>query len=179
MTRQIPKCQLYDIIPRDIYQRSRALSLNVTSNQARFVFFHSLLYLLLLHPYSFTLVLLLIMSDPSEIDHRYSQLEKAAHTGDLFQVQDLVRDWPPQSPEGSLQSALQNAVRGGHLPVASYLLAHGASFSSDIYHSALASKGAEEVFQLALDHGWNINEQTDLGAPVFTYALYRSHSKRS
>ena len=108
-------------------------------------------------------------------DHKSLQLENAAGEGNLSKVKALVENSPSTSHKSideSLQSALHNAIRGGHTLVASYLFAHGARFTSDMSHCALAAENPEAIFQLALDHGWDINAQTDLGPPVLTYILF-------
>lgn len=78
------------------------------------------------------------MSDSESDDAGSRELVVAARKGDLPQVKRLLKDWPsPESLEESLQSALEGAVQGGQVPVASYPLGHGAEFSSDISHLAI------------------------------------------
>ena len=113
------------------------------------------------------------MSELNDDDHRFPQLENAASQGDLSKVKALVEQLPSRkSLDESFQSALQNAIRGGHTTVASYLFAHGARFTSEMSHCALAAENPEAIFQLALDYGWDINGQTDLGSPTLTYVTF-------
>ena len=110
------------------------------------------------------------MSEFNDDDHRFPQLENAASQGNLSEVKALVEHLPSrESLDESFQSALQNAIRGGHTAVASYFFAHGARFTSETSHCALAAENPEVIFQLALDYGWDINAQTDLGSPTLTY----------
>ena len=97
-----------------------------------------------------------------------SLLAKAASAGDLSEIRGLVGNWPSGNPTGEdLQPALSNAVRQGHVSVASYLMRHGATFDADMGKAALSCDNAEDMFQIALDHGWNINSRTTIGLPVF------------
>lgn len=115
------------------------------------------------------------MSNSNDDEHRFPELENAAAQGNLSEVKAVVENSPSRtSLDESLQPALQNAVRGGHTSVASYLFAHGARFASDMSHCALAAEDPAAIFQLALDHGWDINAQTDFGPPVLTYITFGS-----
>ena len=108
------------------------------------------------------------MSDPSSDESMSSQLAQAASVGDLSEVQGIVRNWPSNDPmEKSLQPALSNAVRQGHVSVASYLMDQGATFHADMGNAAVSCEHAEDMFQVALDHGWNINSRTTIGLPFF------------
>ena len=120
------------------------------------------------------------MSDLDSDESMSSQLAKAASAGDLSEIQSLVRNWPSGSSiEKSLQLALGDAVRQGHVPVASYLMDHGATFHADMGNAALSCDNAEGLFQVALDHGWNINSRTTIGLPVFacvSFNLWASYN---
>ena len=109
------------------------------------------------------------MSDSEEDGGSNPELDSAARKGDLSEVQKLVKDWPStNSLEEGLQSALNCAVQSGRVPVASYLLDHGAKFSSDISHLAIERDVPNDMFQTALDHGWDINGLTKFGSPILT-----------
>lgn len=117
------------------------------------------------------------MSDPDSDESMSSQLATAASAGDLSEIQDLVRNWPSSSPiEKSLQQALHDAVRQGHVSVASYLMDHGAKFHADMGYVALSCNSAEDMFRLAVGHGWNINSQTTIGLPVFACVSSQSRA---
>ena len=108
------------------------------------------------------------MSDLDSDESMSSQLAKAASAGDLSEIQRLIRNWPSgNSMEKSLQQALGDTVCQGHVSVASYLMDHGATFHAVMGNVALSCDNAEGMFQVALDHGWNINSRTAIGLPVF------------
>ena len=113
------------------------------------------------------------MASSDEDDKQVVDLATSARRGDLVEVQRIVEDWSsPESLLESVQTALWKAVRGGQVPVASYLLKHGAKFDSDISGSALTCNTSEDMFQLALDHGWDINSKTDVGLPILAYVVF-------
>ena len=117
------------------------------------------------------------MSDSDSDESMSSRLAKAASAGDLSEIQGLVRNWPSSRPiEKCLQLALYHAVRQGHVSIASYLMDHGAKFHADMGHVALGCNNAEDVFRLAVDHGWNINSRATIGLPVFACVLSESRT---
>ena len=116
------------------------------------------------------------MSDSDSDESMASQLAKGASAGDLSEIHALIQNWPSSRPiEKSLQLALYNSVRQGHVSVASYLMDYGANFHADMGYVALSCNNAEDMFRLAVDHGWNINSRTTIGLPVF--ACVSSHSR--
>ena len=115
---------------------------------------------------------ILTMMTNEAAPHSDSRLRIAARKGDLAQVKWLMQELPTfSSLSDCLPSALSDAIRAGHVTTASCLLEHGAKLPSDVMSSALASNGSQDMFQLALDHGWDINGRTTIGNPVFTYVF--------
>ncbi|KAL8784271.1 MAG: hypothetical protein Q9195_009107 [Heterodermia aff. obscurata] len=112
------------------------------------------------------------MSDSDNDELMSSQLSEAARAGDLSEIQTLIKRLPPSnSTEKSLQPALFVAIGQGHVSVVSYLMDHGAKFHADMANPALSCTNAEDIFRLALGHGWDINSRTTIGLPVFAVVI--------
>ena len=117
-----------------------------------------------------------MQSDDEFLDSQSSQLDNAVKDGDLSRCQTLVQQLKSQSPSSArttkqLGPALAAAVGCKHLHIVTYLLEHGAVISGNIMILALGeTHEAIAMFQMFLDHGWDINSKTDLGNTMLKWA---------
>ena len=84
--------------------------------------------------------------------------------GDLEWITAFVKD--KRLSERSLTDGLSAAVQHRKHNVANFLLNKGAVISPGIVVDANIFDKSVEVFQLLLDHGWNINEPVNQGLPA-------------
>ena len=110
-----------------------------------------------------------IMSSPS--DFQNEELREACVQGDLESVQSLLDQWqshllPSALTPKHLQSPLAGSIAAGKTEVVSYLLDHGAELSPLNITQAVARHSSTEMFQIFLDHGWDINSKTDMREPA-------------
>ena len=117
-----------------------------------------------------------MQSDDESFDFQNPQLDKAVKDGDLSRCQTLVQQLKSQSLSSAitskqLTSALGAAVGSNHLNIVAYLLGQGAVISGNIMILALGETDeAIAMFQMFLDHGWDINSKTDLGNTMLKWA---------
>lgn len=106
------------------------------------------------------------------------EMFNAAKMGDVSQVKELLEQWksklsPAPLTALHLHSTLVEAVSYHHSSIASYLLDEGAEITENMLVLALGEADmAIAMFQTFLDHGWDINSKTGLGAPVLKYLLF-------
>ncbi|MCJ1405872.1 hypothetical protein MMC11_009102 [Xylographa trunciseda] len=110
-------------------------------------------------------------------DEESLQVCRAAETGDLEGVKVHVQQIRAQSDttellENSLKLALLAAICQKHPAIVSYLLDNGAKLNRKHVYCAVTDDTPTELFQVLLDHGWDINEQTDHGSPALKQVLY-------
>ena len=111
----------------------------------------------------------MMQSDLPPPDLDFQALFEAAKTGELSVCQALLeqgREHRSSSPLTSsvLAPSLATAISSKHLHVVALLLEQGAAISGNDMILALGDTDASiAMFQTFLDHGWDINSQTDLG----------------
>ena len=109
------------------------------------------------------------MSDYTTAD---PELLTAAQRGDIGQVQTLVEQWRAKlSPltASHLRQPLVESLVANQARVVSYLLGQGAELDSHIVTLASVEETSTDMFQVFLDHGWDINSITSNGAPRLKY----------
>ncbi|KAL8928738.1 MAG: hypothetical protein Q9208_001516 [Pyrenodesmia sp. 3 TL-2023] len=84
-----------------------------------------------------------------------SQLQAASGAGDLATVQKILENW--EGNTNCFGNALQPALEGGHVAVASCLLEHGIEVNSGNFWMAMRHK-SYAFLDLYLRHGYNIND---------------------
>ena len=110
-----------------------------------------------------------MQSDDESFDLQNSQLDEAVKDGDFSRCQTLVQQLKSKSPSSTITTkqlgpALGAAVGCKHLHIVAYLLEQGAVISGNDMILALGETDeAIAMFQMFLDHGWDINSKTDLG----------------
>ncbi|KZL85948.1 ankyrin repeat protein, partial [Colletotrichum incanum] len=97
--------------------------------------------------------------------------------GQLEEVNRLIRKWkamgpdamPPPGPEqypiGSLEPILYFAIRQHQAPIVSYLLDEGMKFSRLAQIEASQSRCGPPIWQVFLDHGWDISHTNSAADP--------------
>ncbi|KAI9766044.1 MAG: hypothetical protein M1839_005035 [Geoglossum umbratile] len=108
------------------------------------------------------------------VDGLLGAAEEACRTGRFQEAQSLLDQWSASSPKAAApwvilrlnslddphtarQLRLENAAEGGYSFLVSFLLGQGEITSSVVI--AAGKSNSTEVFQVLLDHGWDINEQ--------------------
>src|ERR1700694_4363272 len=94
----------------------------------------------------------------------YVALQKACSSGDLETLKSLVLK-RPKPPKKDIQDGLFDAIASDHDAVVSFLLEHGAKVDILAMTGALRCRSTA-VFQLLLDHGWNINSWVHSRSPT-------------
>ena len=112
------------------------------------------------------------MSDYNTAD---AELITAAKVGDLSRVQILVEQWraklaPSELTASHFHQPLVESLVAKQAQVVSYLLDQGAELDSHIVTLAPIEDTSTHMFQIFLDHGWDINSITSNGAPRLKYA---------
>lgn len=103
------------------------------------------------------------------------ELLTVAKKGDLSRVQALVAQWraklsPSELTASHLRQPLVDSLMANQAHVSSYLLDQGAELDSHIVNLAPIEGNSTDMFQVFLDHGWDINNITSNGAPRLKYA---------
>ena len=111
------------------------------------------------------------MSDYTTAD---PELLMAAQEGDLSRVQILVEQWranlsPSELTASHLRQPLVESLVVNQAQVVSYLLDQGAELDSHKVTLAPIEDTSTDMFQVFLDHGWDINSITSNGAPRLKY----------
>ena len=111
------------------------------------------------------------MSDYTTAD---PELLTATQRGDIGQVQALVEQWraklsPSDLTASHLRQPLVESLVTNQARVVSYLLGQGAELDSHIVTLAPVEETSTDMFQVFLDHGWDINSITSNGAPRLKY----------
>lgn len=111
------------------------------------------------------------VSDNSTLED-YEQYENptlcaASASGNLKTVKTELQLWksrllPSEITAKHLNEALRSAITAGHSSIVSFLLDQGAQLSPIMILEGLHE--TTSMFQVFLDHGWDINERTDSGA---------------
>lgn len=120
------------------------------------------------------------MSDYSDLQ---KELRSACVNGNVEGVHLLLERWQldrsqsPLTPK-HLQSPLTGAIAAGKINVVAYLLEHGAELSPLNITQAMGPRQSLEMFQTFLDHGWDINSNTDMGAPALKNVVTDSATTR-
>lgn len=101
----------------------------------------------------------------------------AAREGDLSRVQDLVEQWranlsPSELTASHLRQPLVESLVANQAQVVSYLLDQGAELDSHLVTLAPVEETSTDMFQVFLDHGWDINGITSNGAPRLKYTRF-------
>ena len=94
-------------------------------------------------------------------------LSKACAAHDLPTVKGLVDSWhqnqspsgPSAYPIGALEPTFYEAIGLDDAPIASYLLDEGVSLCQLAILEALEHKCTSSMWQVFLDHGWDINAE--------------------
>lgn len=100
-----------------------------------------------------------------------TELLEAAKVGDLSRVDALVRQWRTKSTSSSesivlnLRQLLVESLVANQAQVVSYLLDQGAELDSHLVTLAPIEETSMDMFQVFLDHGWDINSITSNSAP--------------
>ena len=107
------------------------------------------------------------MSDPTIEDRKLLQ---AIREGDLFSVKEYVEQWrenisAAQLTNSHLRQPLVEALVANQSQIASYLLDQGAKLDSHNVTLAPIKESSTQMFQVFLDHGWDINSITSNDAP--------------
>lgn len=94
----------------------------------------------------------------------------ACRQGDLEKVVSLVEQWESDSsrpgPKAEdLRPALSWAAQESHSTIVRYLLEHGAQIDADVMTFATYGD-SPGVWQVFLDHGWDINSRCGTNATV-------------
>jgi hypothetical protein len=116
-------------------------------------------------------------SDTSDSEeYEYPPLRQAAAAGNLDEVKARLQRWrskisPSELTAKHLEDALIGAVIAGQSRIASFLLDEGANLDPEIIVFALGKGSSVAMFQVFLDHGWDINERTGTGAPALKQVL--------
>ena len=102
------------------------------------------------------------------------ELLTAAQSGDNSQVQTLVEQWrakfsPSELTATHLRQPLVESLVANQARVVSYLLDQGAELDSHLVTLAPVEETSTDMFQVFLDHGWDINSITSNGAPRLKY----------
>ena len=108
------------------------------------------------------------MSDLNTID---SELLVAAKEGDLQRAQTLLKQLraelsPSELTASHLRQPLIESLSANKPPMVSYLLDQGAEPNSYMVTLALPPETSMDMYQVFLDHGWDINSITDNDAPL-------------
>ena len=110
-----------------------------------------------------------MQSDQLTIDFESQALFEAARTGHLSVCQALLEQWREHRLSSPLTSrdlapSLATAISSKHLHVVAFLLEQGAAISGNDMILALGETDASlAMFQTFLDHGWDVNSETDIG----------------
>ncbi|KLJ12512.1 hypothetical protein EMPG_09515 [Blastomyces silverae] len=105
-------------------------------------------------------------------------IEDACALGDMERIKPLCETWMAamsrtQSPEDSLSlphNAVVTAAKNRHAPVVAYLLSLGVPITHMLIKGVIDG-GSTELFQVLLDHGWDINMQYDEGSSSLMLCL--------
>ena len=115
--------------------------------------------------------------DDESFELQNTQLDHAARDGDLQTCMIVLTKWkedlqPAKLTSKHLQSAFAAAVGARHIDTVAFLLENGAAVSSSAMVLALGgdTQGTIAMFQIFLDHGWDINSKTDLGNPMLKHS---------
>jgi hypothetical protein len=96
-----------------------------------------------------------------------SSLEEASAIGCLPQVQELYIElettWGrlpafQKSVESTIDASMRNAVRHNNPEVISYFLDRGYPITHAV-GAAVSESGTTDIFEMLLDHGWDINSR--------------------
>ena len=98
------------------------------------------------------------------------RLDAAAEAGDLHLLQVILGEEKNQIEPEDLNSLLYTATSAKHAEIAAYLLTQGATMGMNVAEAALPANGSPEMFQVFLDHGWDLNYKTVTGIPFVQYA---------
>lgn len=95
---------------------------------------------------------------------------RASRHGDLGKVVSLVEQWESNSsrpgPKAEdLRPALSWAAQESHPIIVQYLLEHGAQIDADVM-TFTTYGNSSSVWQVFLDHGWDINSRCGTNATV-------------
>lgn len=94
-------------------------------------------------------------------------LVSACSNGDLEKVKSLVLK-RPKPPKDDLQTALYYAVAYEHDSTVTFLLEHGAKVDESATIGATKCRSTA-VFQVLLNHGWDINSSVHPYKPTLWY----------
>ncbi|MCJ1383856.1 hypothetical protein MMC17_006970 [Xylographa soralifera] len=114
-------------------------------------------------------------SDESDTNsYENPRLYEACVAGDLEAVKFELQSWqsrldPSKLTPKHLQDVVLGAVRADQPLVASFLFDQGAVLDGYIVQNAM--HGSLAMLQVFLDHGWDINERTDTGAPALKHLM--------
>ena len=103
------------------------------------------------------------------------KLREASAAGDLEGVKTILEQWRSDHSSSELTAkrlddALVGAAATDQPHVVAFLLDQGAKLDSSIVE--IGMKSLTEMFQVFLDHGWNINERTDMGVTGLRYVAF-------
>lgn len=105
--------------------------------------------------------------DPNSLS---ASIISASRQGDLGKVVSLVEQWESNSsrpgPKAEdLRPALSWAAQESHPMIVQYLLEHGAQIDEDVM-TFTTYGNSSSVWQVFLDHGWDINSRCSTNATV-------------
>ncbi|PGH07993.1 hypothetical protein GX51_01433 [Blastomyces parvus] len=96
-------------------------------------------------------------------------IEDMCALGDMERIKPLCEAWMaemlrthPPGETSSLQNAVVAAAKNQHVPVVAYLLSLGVPISHMLIKGVIDG-GSTELFQVLLEHGWDINAQYEEG----------------
>ncbi|MCJ1383051.1 hypothetical protein MMC17_006164 [Xylographa soralifera] len=107
-------------------------------------------------------------------EYENPQLREACQEGNLKEVKSQLDRWQSaRSPSGlaakHLENALIGAISAGQSEVVDYLLNNGAEMDPEIVEFALDT--SVKMFEIFLQHGWDINSRTGTGAPALKHLV--------
>ncbi|MCJ1401421.1 hypothetical protein MMC11_004634 [Xylographa trunciseda] len=109
-------------------------------------------------------------------DYENPQLRDACERGNLNEVISQLDQWQSaQSPSRltakHLQDALIGAISAGQSEVVDHLLKNGAEMDPELVEFALGRNKSVKMYEVFLQHGWNINSRTGTGAPALKHLV--------
>ena len=102
------------------------------------------------------------------------QSDSAARSSDMKQLDAILTRWqshvaPSDIPFDELRQVLYNAISANQVAVVSLLLKRGAKVEEDIGDAARLANASTDMYQVFLDHGWDVNSRDVRGRPFVQY----------
>ena len=102
------------------------------------------------------------------------QSDSASASGDVNRLDAILTRWhahvaPSHIPPDELRQVLYNAIYANQVAVVSLLLNRGAKVEEDIGDAARLANASTDMYQVFLNHGWDVNSRDVRGRPFVQY----------